>query len=151
MERPGAAAAEDEEDERANHGEIGAGVTDHEPEPLGMGEFGEFGTGDGGRDNKEKWDSSEAGPKAEEDERAADDFETADEVRREGGLRKADASERSTPILGSVNLRRPWVKKIRPTARRMTKILGGPVSDWKKKRRSAFMVKAEYKCRRAEK
>jgi len=58
-----------------------------------MGEFGEFGTGDGGRDNKEKWDSSEAGPKAEEDERAADDFETADEVRREGGLRKADASE----------------------------------------------------------
>src|SRR5215472_8451138 len=93
MERPGAAAAEDEEDERANHGEIGAGVTDHEPEPLGMGEFGEFGTGDGGRDNKEKWDSSEAGPKAEEDERAADDFETADEVRREGGLRKADASE----------------------------------------------------------
>jgi len=143
MERPGAAAAEDEEDERANHGEIGAGVTDHEPEPLGMGEFGEFGTGDGGRDNKEKWDSSEVGPKAEEDERAADDFETADEVRREGGLRR--------PILGSVNLRMPWVKKIRPTARRMRKILAGPVSDCNKKRRSEFMVKAEYKCRRAEK
>jgi len=45
----------------------------------------------------------------------------------------------------------PWVKKIRPTARRMRKILAGPVSDCNKKRRSEFMVKAEYKCRRAEK
>ena len=47
-----AAAAEDEEEERAKHGEVGAGVADHEPEPLmGMGEFGEFGSGVGGRDN----------------------------------------------------------------------------------------------------
>jgi hypothetical protein len=51
--------------------------------------------------------------------------------------------KRVIPIAGSINLRMPCVKKIRPTARRMRKMAAGPCTGLKRNRRGVPM-RSEY-------
>jgi hypothetical protein len=56
------------------------------------------------------------------------------------GCGKPILVKRITPILGSMYLRIPCVKKISPTARRMNRMLAGPLDEPKKNWKSDFIV-----------
>jgi hypothetical protein len=47
--------------------------------------------------------------------------------------------KRATPILGSMDLRMPCVRKISPAATRMSATLAGPIVGLKKNRKGEFM------------
>jgi len=112
------------EEQGHQHGEVGAGVADHEPESLsGAGEFGDFGGDDGGADDNE---SGMAAMRVRNrgEQGSAEDLKGADDMGSECGMEKPILVKRLTPMLGSMNLRTPWVKKIRPTLMRTRRMAG---------------------------
>jgi hypothetical protein len=97
-ERTRASAGDKQENERAQHGEVGASIADHEPEALiGAEKFGNFRCSDGRRYDDEERDGSKTGPKAQKHEQAAKDFEGPDEMSREQWMRETDARESNYP------------------------------------------------------